>query len=80
MSSSINLQNNMDLNQGFLAPLVEIWWPLLERVMSYCAEKIKIGVNFDFKVKIDLEDQGQPPPQKKTKKKQKTIRTLTKVF
>ena len=55
--------------------------------MSYCAEKIKIGVNFDFKVKIDLEDQGHPPPQKKTKKqknnnnnKKQTIRTLTKVF
>ena len=30
--------------------------------MSYCAEKLKMGVNFDFEVKFDLGGQGQSPP------------------
>ena len=71
MSSSINPQNNRDLNQGILniwskfgGPSLNGWW-IIGRTSSN-------GVNFDFEGKFDLEGKGQSPP--------KTIRTLTKVF
>ena len=71
MSSSINPQNNRDLNQGILhlwskfgGPSLNGWW--------FISRKAQNGVNFDFEVKFDLEGQSQSPP--------KTIGILTKVF
>ena len=71
MSSSINPQNNRDLNQGILhlwskfgGPSPNGWW-VIARTCS------KWG-KFDFEVKFDLEGQGQSPP--------KTIGILTNVF
>ena len=70
MSCSINPQDNMDLNQCYLAPLIQIggpslngWWVIARTSSNW--------VNFDFEVKFDLEGQGQSPP--------KTIGILTKV-
>ena len=40
--------------------------------MSYCADKLKMGVNFDFEVNFDIDGQGQSPP--------KAIGILNKVF
>ena len=71
MSSSINSQNDRDLNQGikhlwskFGGPNLNGWW-----VISRTSSK---WVNFDFEVEFDLEGQGQSPP--------KIIGILTKVF
>ena len=71
MWSSINPQNNMDLNQGILhllskfgGPSSNGWWVI--------ARKSSKWVNLYFEVKFDLEGQGQSPS--------KTIGILTKVF
>ena len=43
MSSSINPQNNRDIIK-YLAPLVQIWWTWLERLMRYRADKLNMGL------------------------------------
>ena len=71
MSSSINPQNNRDLNQGICTSspnLVVLAWTGDELSLGQAQN----GVNCDFEVKFDLEVQGQLPP--------KTIGILTKVF
>ena len=71
MSSSINPQNNRDLDQGILHLWSKFggsssnWWWVISRTSS------KWG-KFWIEVKFDLEGQGQSPP--------KTIGILTKVF
>ena len=61
MSSSINPQNNKDLNQGIL----HLWskFPNLV-VLTQTGDELsrgqaQNGVKFDFEVKFDLEGQGQ---------------------
>ena len=71
MSSSINPQNNRDLNQGICTSspnLVVLAWTGDELSLGQAQN----GVNCDFEVKFDLEVQGQLPPT--------TIGILTKVF
>ena len=53
MSSSINPQNNRDLNQG--PNLVVLAW--MDDELSH--GQAQNGVNFDFEVKFDLEVQCQ---------------------
>ena len=71
ISSSINPQNNSDLNKVFWTSdpnsVVLAWKD--EELSRRQAQK---GVNFDFEGKFDLEGKGQSPP--------KTTGTLTKVF
>ena len=61
MSSSINPQNNRDLNQVFCASGPNL-------VVLACTDdelshrKVQNGVNFDFEGKFDLEGKGQSPP------------------
>ena len=70
MSSSINPQNNRDLNQGILNIWSKFGGPWTDDELSH--GQAQNGVNFDFKGKFDLEGKGQSLP--------KTIGTLTKVF
>ena len=43
MSSSINPENNRDLNRGILHLWSKFGGPSFERVMSYRADKLKMG-------------------------------------
>ena len=61
MSSSIDHQNNRDLNQGIL----QLWFKFV--ILAWRGDELshgqaQNGVNFDFEVKFDLEEQGQSPP------------------
>ena len=67
MSSSINPQNNRDLNQGIMHLVVQAWTD--DELLRTQAQN---GVNFDFKGKFDLEGKRQSPL--------KTIGSVTKVF
>ena len=62
MSSSINPQNNRDLNQGFLNIWSKFGGPILNEWWVIARTSAKWG-NFDVEGKFDLEGKGQSPQQ-----------------
>ena len=86
MSSSINPQNNRDLDQFWTSGPNSVFLAWTYDELSH--GQTQNGVNFDFKGKFDLGGKGQspspitppPPPPKKKKRKKKKRGTLTKVF